>query len=134
MFVIDVMTAPEATAEAAVAPRDDRPRTQTLSRLDVGALVREVRRRAGLTQRDLAAMLGTTQSAVSTWERGHDVPRVDTLARILAACGFEADLVFRRHDDVDRSQIAGTLSQTPETRLTTVRNVNELLGLADRTR
>ncbi len=113
-------------------PRDDRPRRQTLSRLDVGALVAEVRRRADLTQAALAERLGTTQSAVSAWERGHDIPRVDTLARILTACGFEADLVFRRHDDVDRSQIVGTLSQTPDTRLATVRNVTALLGVAQR--
>jgi transcriptional regulator with XRE-family HTH domain len=74
--------------------------------------------------------LGTKQSAVSNWERGIDVPRVDTLARILDACGFEADLTFRRHDDVDRSQIAGALSQSPEDRLETVARVTELVGLA----
>jgi len=111
---------------------DDRPRTQTLGRLDVAGLVRDVRTRAGLTQRELAERVATTQSAVSAWERGRDTPRVDTLARILTACGFEADLVFRRHDDVDRAQIVGTLAQTPDTRLETVKNVTALLGLAQR--
>jgi transcriptional regulator with XRE-family HTH domain len=113
-----------------LAARDDRPRTQHLGRVDVAGLVRDVRTRADLTQRELAERVGTTQSAVSAWERGRDVPRVDTLGRILTACGFEADLVFRRHDDVDRSQIVGTLAQTPDTRLQTVKNVTALLGLA----
>jgi transcriptional regulator with XRE-family HTH domain len=54
-------------------------------------------------------VLQTKQSVVSRWERGLDVPRVDTLARILHACGFEADLAFRRLDDVDRSQITAAL-------------------------
>ena len=50
---------------------------------------------------------------ISRWERGIEVPRVDTLARILQACGFEADLRFRRHDDVDRSQIRQQLAMAP---------------------
>jgi len=95
----------------------DRPDRQTLSRLDPAALIREARLIAGLSQADLAARLGTTQSAVSNWERGRDEPRVSTLGRVLQACGFEADLVFRRHDDVDRSQIRRHLEYTPAERL-----------------
>jgi len=79
-------------------------------------LIREARTVAGLTQTELAARLGTTQSAVSRWERGLDIPRVDTLGRILEACGFEADLRFRRHDDVDHSQINYQLSLDPAAR------------------
>jgi transcriptional regulator with XRE-family HTH domain len=101
----------------------DRPERQTLSRLRTGLLIREARRHAGLSQSALAERLGTTQSAVSDWERGRDTPRVDTLGRILEACGFEADLTFRRHDDVDRSQIVGALGATPATRLASNRNI-----------
>ena len=112
-----------------MAPRD-RPTRQTLSSLRTGLLIREARRHAGLTQAELASRLATKQSAISNWERGIDVPRVDTLARILEACGFEADLTFRRLDDVDRSQITGALDQSPEERLETVTRVTELLGRA----
>jgi len=52
------------------------------------------------------------------------------LARVLQACGFEADVVFRRRDDVDRSQIAGTLALTPDERLESVVQTTQLLGLA----
>jgi transcriptional regulator with XRE-family HTH domain len=95
----------------------DRPQRRTLSSLRTGLLIREARQHARLTQTELAARLRTTQSAVSNWERGLDVPRVDTLARILDACGFEADLTFRRQDDEDRSLIAMHLDMTPEERL-----------------
>jgi transcriptional regulator with XRE-family HTH domain len=95
----------------------DRPDRQTLSRLDAAALVRESRQIAGLTQGELAERLGTTQSAVSNWERGRDEPRVGTLGRILQACGFEADLTFRRHDDVDRTQVRRHVDYTPAERL-----------------
>jgi len=95
----------------------DRPDRAVLSRLDAGALIHECREHAGLSQAELAERLGTTQSAISRWEHGHDSPRVDTLGRIFQACGFEADLTFRRHDDEDRSQIRFMLSMTPEERV-----------------
>lgn len=91
----------------------NRPGVQTLSRIRSGLLIREARSYAALTQSELAQLLGTTQSAVSNWERGADTPRVDTLGRILDACGFQADLVLRHRDDVDRSQIARNVSMSP---------------------
>jgi transcriptional regulator with XRE-family HTH domain len=108
----------------------DRPATQTLSRLRTGLLIREARQYAGLSQRELAARLGTKQSVVSRWERGVDTPRVDTLARILQACGFEADLAFRRHDDEDRSQILMHLDMTPDERLAYLRGMLDFEELA----
>ena len=111
---------------------NDRPGRLTLSALGSGRLIREARRLGGLTQADLARRLGTTQSAVSNWERGRDTPRVDTLARILEACGFEADMTFRRLDDVDRAQIRENLTMTPAERLESVRNVSKLRAKARR--
>jgi len=107
----------------------DRPTTTTLSRLDAASLVREARTIAGLTQQELADRLDTKQSVISRWERGTEVPRVDTLARILQACGFEADLRFRRHDDVDRSQIRGHLEMDPVDRMASSESVSELVAL-----
>jgi transcriptional regulator with XRE-family HTH domain len=104
----------------------DRPDRHTLRALGSGHLIREARRLGGQTQAALARRLGTTQSAVSNWERGVDTPRVDTLARILEACGLEADVTFRRLDDVDRAQIRENLAMTPAARLESVRNVSKL--------
>jgi len=109
---------------------NDRPDRLTLSALGSGRLIREARRLGRLTQAELARRLGTTQSAVSNWERGRDTPRVDTLARILEACGFEADMTFRRLDDVDRAQIRENLAMTPAERLESVRNVSKLRAKA----
>lgn len=110
----------------------DRPDRQTLSRLDAARLVRDARQFAGLSQAALAERLGTKQSVVSRWERGVDEPRVSTLARLLQACGFEADLTFRRHDDEDRSQIRQQLAMEPEQRLGSVANVSKLVAGARR--
>jgi len=109
---------------------NDQPDRLTLSALGSGRLIREARRLGRLTQAELARRLGTTQSAVSNWERGRDTPRVDTLARILEACGFEADMTFRRLDDVDRAQIRQNAAMTPAERLESVRNVAQLRAKA----
>jgi uncharacterized protein len=100
---------------------------------DIGAVVRDARRSAGLSQAELAAAVGTTQSAVSRWERGHDVPRADTLVAILRACGYEADLVLRPHETgVDRAQIRAMLRTPVEQRLQSSANVSRMLASARR--
>ncbi len=100
---------------------------------DIGALVRDARRRAGLSQAELAAAAGTTQSAVSRWERGHDVPRADTLVELLRACGFEADVVLRPRDTgVDRAQIRTMLRRSPEDRLRETEAMHEFVRKARR--
>jgi transcriptional regulator with XRE-family HTH domain len=99
---------------------------------DIGAMVREARRYAGLSQAELATAIGTTQSAVSRWERGGDVPRADTLVAILRACGYEADVVLRPRDAVDRGQIRAALRMSPEKRVQSSANVSRMLASAHR--
>lgn len=51
-----------------------------------GALIKEARERAGLTQRDLAELAQTTNFRVSTWERGAEgisLEKTDVLAKAL---------------------------------------------------
>jgi transcriptional regulator with XRE-family HTH domain len=65
--------------------------------------IREARRRANLTQEELAERLGTTQSAVARWEKGDVSPRLDTFEKVAAACGLALRLVpTRRRSGVPR--------------------------------
>ena len=100
--------------------------------LDEGAapLVRGMRERAGLTQRELAERLGTTQPAVSRWERGREEPRWSSLTAIARACGLTGSVVV--DDDVDRAQIREHLAMTPADRLRSVANVDRLRTVAHR--
>ena len=92
-------------------------------------LIHNARVHAGLTQGQLAQRIGTTQSAVSRWERGHDEPRLSSLSAILRACGLR--LVLRAEvDDVDRSQVRQQLAMSPDERLTSVVNLSEMLSAA----
>jgi predicted transcriptional regulator len=53
--------------------------------------VAERRSEMGLSQRELAELCGTTQSAIARLERGGRPPRIDTLLRIAEA--LQCDLV-----------------------------------------
>lgn len=90
--------------------------------------VRRARAHAGLTQRQLAERVHTTQSAVSRWERGQDEPRISTLSAIMAACGLR--LALQIDVDVDRAQIRQQLAMTPQQRLESVVNVSRTLASA----
>jgi transcriptional regulator with XRE-family HTH domain len=93
-------------------------RRRRLDERELGDLIREARTEARLSQAALAHTLGTKQSVISRWERGHETPRADTLAAILRACGYEADIVIRPRDTgVDRAQIRAMLRRSPADRL-----------------
>jgi transcriptional regulator with XRE-family HTH domain len=57
--------------------------------MQAGHLVREARRRAGLTQRELAARVGTTQPAIARIESGDSAPSFERIVRLVRACGFD---------------------------------------------
>jgi len=61
--------------------------------------VAERRQDRGLSQRGLAELVGTTQSAIARLERGGRPPRIDTLLRIADAldCDLVVELKPRRH-------------------------------------
>lgn len=99
------------------------------------ALLHAARRRAGLTQRELARRSGTAQSVIARIERGQTSPTWDTLARLLGAAGFELrpGLALRpiadSHmlDDVPR-----ILRLAPEARLTELANASRFFSAARR--
>ena len=55
----------------------------------------EMRKRAGISQVDLAKALGVTQSAVSQWEMGVTSPRQAMLLRLADVLGCTVDELLR---------------------------------------
>jgi transcriptional regulator with XRE-family HTH domain len=74
-----------------------------------GDLVKEARRRAGLTQRQLAERAGTTQSAIARLETGQTNPSFDLVVRLIEACGFRLDVFLDPYDDSDLAQAEAVL-------------------------
>jgi transcriptional regulator with XRE-family HTH domain len=54
-----------------------------------GMLIREARRRAGVSQTELARRIGTTQSAIARLERGKTEPSLKRIQEILRALGLD---------------------------------------------
>lgn len=79
--------------------------------------VNQARRAAGLSQRELSRRTGVPQAAIARIERGLQVPRADTLERLLKACGFELRLGPVRGGGVDRGQLREWIELSPPERL-----------------
>lgn len=86
--------------------------------IDAAALVREARRRQGISQAQLALRAGTTQHAVSLIERGLRQPSLETLERLLLVTGHrlggELEVVPTQEDPV---HLAAAQRQSPGERL-----------------
>lgn len=82
-----------------------------------GDLVREARRRAGLTQRELAERAGTTQSAIARLESGRTSPSFDAVLRMIRLCGFRLDVALDPYDDSDVAQAEALLRLSTDERL-----------------
>src|SRR5947209_8688798 len=81
-----------------------------------GELVREGRKRAGLTQKDLAERAGTTQSAIARLESGRSTPSLETVERLLRLCGFQLIVELAPVDASDARQAESLADLTPEQR------------------
>jgi transcriptional regulator with XRE-family HTH domain len=82
-----------------------------------GSLAREARRRAGITQSELATRVGTTQSAVARLEANRSEPSLERLARIARACDLELVPTLRPADDSDWSVASVNLQLTVDERI-----------------
>ncbi|MCP9488387.1 MAG: helix-turn-helix domain-containing protein [Solirubrobacteraceae bacterium MAG38_C4-C5] len=76
----------------------------------------EARRRAGLSQTELARRAGTSQATISAYESGRKQPSVATLSRLLAAAGARLTVEHGRPPVVlpsphEHARAARTLSQ-----------------------
>ncbi len=62
-------------------------------------LIASARRRAGLTQAQLARRAGTSQPVISAYEHGRRDPGIETLRRLIGATGAELTLGLAIGDD-----------------------------------
>lgn len=80
-------------------------------------LIREARKRSRLTQAQLAALAGTTQSAIARLESGRTAPSFDDVIRMLRLMGLDLDFMLVPRDDSDWIQAQRLIGLTPEERM-----------------
>jgi transcriptional regulator with XRE-family HTH domain len=84
---------------------------------DGGGLIAEARKRAGITQQELASRLGSHQSVIARWESGRVRPDLETVQRVVRAAGFDLSLSIVPADDHDLTLIRRELRIAPHERL-----------------
>lgn len=100
------------------------------------AILTAARERAGLTQAEVAAAVGTTQSTIARLEGGKSNPTVATLRKYAAAVGLTLEIELGpliRFDpvvelykcDVDRTLLRANLELTVEERLRSLVELQE---------
>lgn len=102
--------------------------------MDGGDLIKEARKRAGLTQQELAQRLSTTQSVIARWESGRRSPTFATAVRALRECNL---VLSPRLVPVDEGPLGVALAMealTPAERLEANRRLIALSGIAQRAR
>lgn len=74
--------------------------------MDAATILRDARRRSGLSLRVLAQRARTSHSALAAYEAGRVTPTVDTLDRIVRAAGFTiaSELAAEVAPEAERAQ------------------------------
>jgi transcriptional regulator with XRE-family HTH domain len=85
--------------------------------MNAGRALRRARKRAGLSQRELAARAGVSPSTVARIELGEIEPRVTTLDLLLRSAGARLEVVDAQESGVDRSLIRDQLQLSPRARI-----------------
>lgn len=95
--------------------------------MTAGGLIIEARKRAGLTQAELAYRLGSHQSVVARWETGRTNPDFVTVQKAIRAAGFELGVSIHPIDDHDLALVRRELNLLPHERLSgMVEAVNQI--------
>jgi transcriptional regulator with XRE-family HTH domain len=79
--------------------------------------VREARKRASLTQAQLADRAGTTKSALARIESGRVAPTFERIVELVRACGFDLNTRLVPYDDSEWSVATWSLQRTPTERV-----------------
>ncbi len=85
--------------------------------MPISSVVREARRRAGLTQAQLAERAGVPKSTVGRIESAARVPSTEMLERLVRAAGLEVLVSLSEPDPGTDSMFERTLRRSPAERL-----------------
>ena len=83
----------------------------------IANIVREARRRAGLTQAELAERAGVPKSTVGRIESGARVPSTEMVERLVRAAGLDVCVSLHDPDPGTDSMFERTLRRSPTERL-----------------
>lgn len=95
--------------------------------MNAASVIKEARKRARLSQRELAELLGTTQSVIARWETGAQSPAFDRVREAVRACGFELSVRIVSPDHEHALLVEENLRLTPRQRLDRASSAREAI-------
>lgn len=106
-------------ASPALEPGFDRTRPYTSSmprklqrtRPKQGSRLAALRRAAGLTQAELAQLVGETQQNIAYWEQSERPPRSDVLPKLARVLGVRSDHLLDDTADLPKTRRAGPVGR-----------------------
>jgi transcriptional regulator with XRE-family HTH domain len=98
----------------------------------VGSRLAEARRRAGLTQVEMAEKLGVTQQVITFWEREAPAPRAEMLPKIAVLLNISIDeLLGISKEGVKKGPVSRLERQFNEVGKLPKRQQEKILGVVD---
>lgn len=76
-------------------------------------VIRELRKKKGLRMKDLAIMLGVTESTISLYENGKRQPSLETMSKLSDLFGVPVDFLLGKEKSAD-IQSTDTRELTPD--------------------
>ena len=62
--------------------------------MDIGKIIKELRKEAGLSQTQLAKMVGYSQSEIASWERNESEPNVKAIKKLAKVLKCSCDYLL----------------------------------------
>ncbi len=82
--------------------------------MNIGSVIRNYRKEAGLTQEEMANRLGVTTPAVNKWENGNSNPDIELLAPIARLLRISLDTLMSFREELTAVEINGIIRQMDE--------------------
>jgi len=95
--------------------------------VNFGNTLKELRQKAGMTQKDLASKVGVTKSVISYYELSERSPSPEMLMKLAAVFHVSADFLlgFQKQDTIDLSGLSAEDKMLVRTMVDTLRKKDE---------
>ena len=99
---------------------------------EIGSRIRKYREQSGLSQKDLAKLIGVSNSRVSNWEQGINRPDADIIANICRALSVSpSELLDVRLSSDELTEQERKVIQAYRTKTELQQAVNILVGIEE---
>lgn len=78
----------------------------------IGERIYELRKKKGLSQKELGALVGVSNKAVSKWETGAAAPKTETIIKLASALDITVEeLLSRKQPEIEKTDTLDALSE-----------------------